>query len=124
MSPSGHPTVIAQLVEDYEAGVETTELTERYRLGKGTVLKLLRVHGVAMRRQGLSPAEIDEAIQLYAAGWSLAKIGERFGRAHTVFEKCCWTGACGCGQGGAGAKRTRKAAVLLKMIVSCSKLAG
>jgi hypothetical protein len=79
--------VITQLVADYQAGVETTELTERYQLGKGTVLKLLREHGVAMRRQGLSPDEIDEAVGLYAAGWSLAKIGERLGRAHTVIRK-------------------------------------
>jgi hypothetical protein len=57
------------------------------KLGKGTVLKLLREHGVTMRRQGLSLAEIDEAVELYAAGWSLAKIGQRLGRAHTVIRK-------------------------------------
>ncbi|HET6924406.1 MAG TPA: helix-turn-helix domain-containing protein [Candidatus Saccharimonadales bacterium] len=81
------PDVIDQLVADYQAGIDTTELTTRYRLGKGTVLKLLREAGVIMRRQGLSPAEIDEAVELYAAGWSLARIGERFGRAHTVIRK-------------------------------------
>jgi len=79
--------VIEQLVRDYEAGVETPELTGRYGLGKGTVLKLLREHGVTMRRQGLSSAEIDEAIQLHAEGWSLARIGQQFGRAHTVIRK-------------------------------------
>jgi DNA-binding IclR family transcriptional regulator len=81
------PAIIEQLVHDYEAGVETTELTERYGLGKGTVLRLLRSHGATMRRQRLSPAEIDEATKLYSDGWSLARIGQQFGRAHTVIRK-------------------------------------
>ncbi|HEY2089952.1 MAG TPA: hypothetical protein VGH54_28515, partial [Mycobacterium sp.] len=58
--------IIKQLVQDYEAGTPSTELTERYELGKGTVLKLLRAHGVTIRRQGLSPAQIQEATALYA----------------------------------------------------------
>ena len=67
--------------------MHTTELTARYGLGKGTVLKLLEKAGVTLRRQGLSPAEIEEAIRLYAEGWSLARIGHRFGGAHTVIRK-------------------------------------
>ncbi len=43
-----------QLVQDYEAGVPTTQLTKKYGIGKGTVLKLLRDHDVRVQRQGLS----------------------------------------------------------------------
>jgi DNA-directed RNA polymerase specialized sigma24 family protein len=32
-----------------------------------------------MRRQGLFPEQIDEAVQLYEEVWSLARIGERMG---------------------------------------------
>lgn len=81
------PDTVARLVQDYESGVESTELTDRYQLGKGTVLRLLRQHGVTIRRQGLSRGEVEEAIQLYAAGWSLARIGGKFGHAPTVIRK-------------------------------------
>jgi hypothetical protein len=30
-----------------------------------------------MRRRGLSPDQIDEAVQLYKEGWSLAWVGKR-----------------------------------------------
>jgi hypothetical protein len=32
---------------------------------------------VPMRRRGLSPDQIDEAVRLYGEGWSLARIGEQ-----------------------------------------------
>jgi len=32
-----------------------------------------------MRRRGLAPHQIDEAVRLYEGGWSLARIGERMG---------------------------------------------
>jgi len=43
--------VITQLVHDYQAGVPTTELTISYGIGKGTVLRLFRSHGVQLRRR-------------------------------------------------------------------------
>ncbi|MGY1681979.1 helix-turn-helix domain-containing protein [Geodermatophilus sp. SYSU D01176] len=55
-----------------------------YGLGKGAVLRLLDIHGVTRRRQGLPPFEVQEALRLYGQGWSLARIGERFGRHHSV----------------------------------------
>jgi len=48
-------SVVEKLVQDYEAGVPTPQLTKKYDIGKGTVLKLLRDHDVRVRRQGLSP---------------------------------------------------------------------
>lgn len=80
-------SVVEKLVQDYEAGVPTTQLTKKYDIGKGTVLKLLRDHDVRVRRQGLSPAEIAEAIDLYTAGWSFAKIEAKFGHAHTLIRE-------------------------------------
>jgi hypothetical protein len=49
-----------------------------YRLGKGTVLALLRDQGVQLRGQGLRESELPEVIQFYAAGWSLKQIGTKF----------------------------------------------
>ena len=50
------------------------QLTRQYGLGKGGVLKLLQEAGVTLRGQGLSPAQVDRAVQLYAEGLSLVKL--------------------------------------------------
>lgn len=42
-------SIILQMVKDYGDGIPTTQLTSRYGLAKGTVLKLLRERGVTMR---------------------------------------------------------------------------
>ena len=59
---------VAQLVADYEAGAPSTELMVRYRLGKGTVLQLLREHDVKLRNQGARNFSLEQAIELYQAG--------------------------------------------------------
>jgi hypothetical protein len=71
---------IQQLVERYEAGATVYELSERFDINCKTVATLLKRHGVTMRcRQGLRLEQIDEAVRLYGAGWSLARIGEQLG---------------------------------------------
>ena len=65
---------IRHLVEDYESGVPTTELTKNYDLGKSTVLKLLRESGTSMRRAGIPPATAELAADLYLQGRSLKSI--------------------------------------------------
>jgi hypothetical protein len=75
---------VAQLVADYQSGMATTRLTSKYNLGKGTVLRLLRSHGVTLRHQPLTPAQIAEAIQLYKQGWSLARVGAHLGREDSL----------------------------------------
>jgi hypothetical protein len=49
-----------------------------YGLSKGSVLRLLHEHGVAMRRQPMTESEVDQATILYRAGWSLSMIGSKF----------------------------------------------
>jgi len=77
---------VAQLIVDYQNGVASTDLMVRYRLGKGTVLNILENHGVSRRNQPLTPDQCDEAIELYLRGWSMAKVGRRYGREHTVIR--------------------------------------
>jgi hypothetical protein len=77
----------AALVADYEAGVPTTELTTRYGLAKGTVLRLLEEAGIAMRRQGLSKGVAEQARLLYESGLSVAAVGERLGQAPTSMAR-------------------------------------
>jgi hypothetical protein len=51
----------------------------RYGLGKGTVLNVLREAGAIREQHRPSTAQLAEAAQLYAQGWSLVKLGEHFG---------------------------------------------
>jgi hypothetical protein len=80
------PEGIAQLIADYQAAETSTALTEKYEVGKGTVLRLLREHGATMRRQPISAEDAVTAIELYQQGWSLGRIGEHFGREHTAIR--------------------------------------
>jgi hypothetical protein len=40
------------------------------------VSTILHRHGVEMRRRGIAPDQVDDAIRCYDSGWSLARIGE------------------------------------------------
>lgn len=55
------------------------ELGERFGIARQTVCRYLHRHHVPMRMRGLSPEQVDEAVRLYQAGWSLARIGNRMG---------------------------------------------
>lgn len=79
------------LVRDYLNGIPTTELTTKYSLGKGSVLQLLEEAGVAMRRQGLSDADVDRAVVLYTSGLSLARVAKQLGSAPTTVSRALHT---------------------------------
>jgi hypothetical protein len=74
------PELRAQIADDYRAGLSSDDLTEKYSLGKGPVLKLLHEQGVVMRRSDITESEIGQAIQLYADGWSCARIATQLNR--------------------------------------------
>ena len=79
---------VRRLIAGYEDGATVYELGDRYGINRRTVSKVLKRHGVAMRRRGLSPEQVDEAVKLYEAGWSLARIGGQMGvDATTVMNR-------------------------------------
>lgn len=78
------PEGIAQLVDDYLAGIPTTRLMKLYGMSKGSVLRLLEANGVQRRRQTLSAEQATEAIRFYHQGWLSFKIGKHFGKDHGV----------------------------------------
>lgn len=80
------PDAIQQLVADYQAGTPSTQLIVTYKLGKGTVLRLLRNQGVQLRNQPMAPTQVEQAIQLYGQGLSLAAVGQRLGFDHTAIR--------------------------------------
>ena len=93
--PSSPPTVrqhqhhlsaaeAVALAQAYQAGSEMRELAVRFDVHPHTVSAALRRLGIPLRRQGLSASALDEATQLYRAGWSLAQLGRRYRCAHTA----------------------------------------
>jgi len=70
---------IAELVQAYRDGATTTDLRLRYDLSQGSVIKILREHGVTMRNQGLGDGDTATAAELYRGGATLAQLGEYFG---------------------------------------------
>jgi hypothetical protein len=46
------PELIERVVSEYAGGMSTTWLATRYGIGKGTLLRLIREGGVAIRRRG------------------------------------------------------------------------
>lgn len=75
---------VEQVVRQYQDGDDMRVVAERWGISRKTVAEHPRRAGVTPRRQGLNPEQVQVAISLYAAGWSLARIGERFGCDHGV----------------------------------------
>jgi hypothetical protein len=48
------PAVIARIIDEYREGASTPRLAARYRIGKGTLLRLIRESGVTVRGRGSS----------------------------------------------------------------------
>lgn len=71
--------MISELVQAYREGASTTQLRHRYEVGQGSVIKILREHGVEMRNQGLADGDVATAAELYRSGATLAQLGEQFG---------------------------------------------
>jgi hypothetical protein len=60
------------------------ELGAQFGIERRTVSNILHRHDVPMRRRGLSPNQVDDAIHLYHLGWSLARVGQHLGVDHTT----------------------------------------
>lgn len=82
--PSGHVDRLEQdqierLISTYQAGATVYDVAAQFGIARQTVSGILKHHGVPLRRQGLSPEQIDQASRLYHSGWSLARIGDHLG---------------------------------------------
>lgn len=81
-----------EIVAAYLAGSPTPRLAEQYGLCRSSISKLLADRGVELRRRSLTKSEIDQAAELYSQGWSLAMVGQSFGRHPSVilraFQNC------------------------------------
>jgi transposase len=73
----GAATVL--MVERYRSGTAIRPLATEFGVHRTTVATPLHRYRVEMRQGGLSEGQVDGAGQFYGDGWSLAKIGNKFG---------------------------------------------
>jgi hypothetical protein len=72
-------TEVTELIKEYEKQASVKELAQRFGIHRVTVTALLRRHGVELHQAGLAPEEIPTVADLYAQGWSLARLGASYG---------------------------------------------
>jgi DNA-binding NarL/FixJ family response regulator len=65
---------VDELTAAYQAGGTVYDLAERFKINRKTVSDILHRAGVQIRGR-LTTDQVTEAVRLYAAGWSLARIG-------------------------------------------------
>ena len=71
-------TQVQQLIKGYQAGATVYELGTQFGIDRKTVSNILHRHDVPMRRRGLTPEQIDQAVWLYGQDWSLARIADKY----------------------------------------------
>jgi AraC-like DNA-binding protein len=79
---------IAQMVERYLDGSAIKDLAREFRVHRTTVTTVLRRQHVELRQAGLNEGRVDEARQLYRDGWSVARLGEKFGVDGKTVWRC------------------------------------
>ena len=68
-----------QLVERYRGGSQIKDLATEFDVHRTTITTVLRREQVELRQAGLNASQLEKARTLYRDGWSLARLGEKFG---------------------------------------------
>lgn len=79
--------MITRIVQGYTEGVQVADLATELHMDQWTVGKYARLHGLPPRFPRLGPQQIEEAVELYRSGQSLAKLAHRFGVATDTVAK-------------------------------------
>ena len=75
------PEQIEALTTDYLAGRTVKALAAQFGVHHTAISRVLKERGITLRLQPMSEKDVDLAIQLYQAGWSLLRVGERLNRS-------------------------------------------
>ncbi len=73
------PELLAQLRAEYEAGRPARTIAEEYKVDRATMMRHLRKAGVAIRGQGLTEAQAQQAASMYRSGITQSQVAAQFG---------------------------------------------
>ncbi|MFL6162355.1 MAG: helix-turn-helix domain-containing protein [Jatrophihabitantaceae bacterium] len=62
------------------------QLANRYQLSRASIRILLRESGLPQRHQAMTEGEIDRAVELYAAGSTIAEVAAVLGRPCSTIQ--------------------------------------
>lgn len=80
---------IAQAIEEYNNGMTTYELAEKYGCNRQTISAVLKRHGVTVTKGKASKKiDDDEVIAMYADRITTEKIAQKFGVSPQTIVKC------------------------------------
>jgi hypothetical protein len=68
-----------EIREQYLAGQTMNQLASSYSVHRRTIAHCLQKQAVHVRQVGLPAEHLDQAAMLYRCGWSLARIGGKYG---------------------------------------------
>jgi lambda repressor-like predicted transcriptional regulator len=69
----------ATIAEQYRTGRTMNQLARTFNVHRSTIVHCLQKQEVPLRQLGLSPEHLAPAAALYRSGWSLARIGDKYG---------------------------------------------
>ncbi len=78
---------VEALLQRYEAGEHSTNLSQEYGIAKSTLLLLLDEHSVKKRRQPLTGLQKRQLKQLRSTGMSIRRAAERVGTSYGTAQK-------------------------------------
>jgi uncharacterized protein (DUF433 family) len=70
---------VQDLLDTYRGGGSVYVLAKAFTIDRRTVSAILQRHGIRPRYNLLDTQAVAEAARLYEAGWSLARLADRFG---------------------------------------------
>jgi transposase-like protein len=76
----------AALVADYESGVSANQLAKQHQLSRCSIRRLLRESGIARRHLAMSEADVEQAVQLYTSGQTIAAVADQLGRPSSTVQ--------------------------------------
>jgi transposase len=76
-----------QVVADYRTGATVYELGNRFGIDRKTVSRILKHHNIPMRRTGLLPHQVDQAVHLHERGWSTAQIADQLDTTQRTIQR-------------------------------------
>jgi hypothetical protein len=80
------PETRQQFLNDYQAGVSANQLAVRYGLSRSSVRRLLQEADVPRRYQAMTDAEVQQAVELYQSGLTLAEVAGKLDRPWSTVQ--------------------------------------
>jgi hypothetical protein len=81
------PKTIEEMVTRYTAGEAIRALSLEYGISRSGLRQLLQNEKMVLREQGITPEDVERAVQLYSQGMTLVQVAEQVGSSYGTLRK-------------------------------------